>query len=97
MPRSRGPVAVGCPATLADLIADVVAPASSRGDSAIGYRLASSGRVVVNPAKSAPLALAATDEVLVIAPGLIAATPRPTPVVADDDELDDAIGIASEA
>ena len=50
--------------------ADVVATASSRGDSAIGYRRASSGQVVVNPAKSAPLTLSRDDEVLVIAPGL---------------------------
>ena len=50
--------------------ADIVATASSRGDSAIGYRQASSGKVVVNPAKSAPLTLSRDDEVLVIAPGL---------------------------
>ena len=49
--------------------ADIVATASSRGDSAIGYRRASSGQVVVNPAKSAPLTLSREDEVLVIAPG----------------------------
>ena len=50
--------------------ADIVATASSRGDSAIGYRQASSGKVVVNPAKSAPLTLSRDDEVLVIAPGM---------------------------
>jgi ion channel POLLUX/CASTOR len=50
--------------------ADIVATASSRGDSAIGYRRASSGQVIVNPAKSEPLSLNREDEVLVIAPGL---------------------------
>ncbi len=53
--------------------ADVVATASSLGQSAIGYRVAGTGRVVVNPAKSAPLQLHREDEVLVVAPSLRAA------------------------
>lgn len=57
--------------------ADVVATASSLGDSAIGYRRAASGVVTVNPPKSAPLQLGREDEVLVVAP----AVPR-TPVAA---------------
>ena len=55
----------------ATTFADIVATASARGDSAIGYRRASSGQVVVNPAKSAPLILSREDEVLVIAPGFV--------------------------
>ena len=55
---------------LARTFADVVATASAQGDSAIGYRLAASGAVVVNPAKSVPLTLQREDEVLVVAPGL---------------------------
>ncbi len=50
--------------------ADVVASASAQGQSAIGYRRAGSGEVVVNPAKSAALTLSRDDEVLVIAPGI---------------------------
>jgi len=50
--------------------ADVVATASSLGQSAIGYRLAASGQVVVNPSKSAALQLRREDEVLVVAPSL---------------------------
>lgn len=49
--------------------ADVVATASAQGHSAIGYRLASSGAVTVNPPKSAALTLSRDDEILVIAPG----------------------------
>jgi hypothetical protein len=47
-----------------------VATASRCGHSAFGFRRASSGEVVVNPAKSAPLRLAIDDEVLVLAPGV---------------------------
>jgi ion channel POLLUX/CASTOR len=54
--------------------ADIVATASAQGQSAIGYRRAASGEVVVNPAKSTPLSLTRDDEVLVIAPGLVVAT-----------------------
>ncbi len=49
--------------------ADIVVTASAAGASAIGYRVASSGAVVVNPAKSSPLSLSRDDEVLVIAAG----------------------------
>jgi hypothetical protein len=52
---------------------DVVASASALGQSAIGYRRALSGEVVVNPAKSAALTLSRDDEVLVIAPGIVPA------------------------
>ena len=83
-------------AQLATTFADVVATASTRGDSAIGYRLATSGEVVVNPAKSAPLSLSELDEVLVIAPGLssmaIITSVTGEPV---DAELEEAIGIAN--
>jgi hypothetical protein len=54
----------------ASTFADVVATASRCGHSAFGFRRASSGEVVVNPAKSAPLRLAIDDEVLVLAPGV---------------------------
>ena len=73
----------------ASTFADVVATASGKGASAIGYRLAGSGKVVVNPAKSVPLSLSRDDEVLVIAPGI-----NSTVVSAADDDLDDAVGIA---
>ena len=46
--------------------ADVVAAASSVGHSAIGYRRASDGVVVMNPAKSTALALTDADEVVVL-------------------------------
>ena len=59
-------------AHLAATFADVVATASTMGHSAIGYRRASSGEVVVNPAKSSPLHLERDDEVLVIAAGIAA-------------------------
>ncbi|HEY4331128.1 MAG TPA: hypothetical protein VGM78_01110 [Ilumatobacteraceae bacterium] len=58
-------------AHLASTFADVVATASSMGQSAIGFRRATSGQVVVNPAKSEPLRLDRRDEVLVIAAGLV--------------------------
>ncbi len=76
-------------AQTASTFADVVATASAKGASAIGYRLVDSGKVVVNPAKSAPLSLSRNDEVLVIAPGITSAV-----IPAADDELDDAVGIA---
>lgn len=47
-----------------------LATASLQGHSAVGYRLAGSGEVIVNPAKSAVLRLALEDEVLVLAPGI---------------------------
>ena len=56
-------------AHLATRFADVVATASSLGDSAIGFRVAASGEVVVNPSKSTPLSLGRDDEILVVAPG----------------------------
>jgi Trk K+ transport system NAD-binding subunit len=46
--------------------AQVVAAASAQGHSAIGYRRASDGVVLLNPVKSAPLALDSADEVLVL-------------------------------
>ena len=55
-------------ATEADCFGDVVATAAAIGHSAIGYRLASTGAVVVNPPKSAPLALGADDGIVSIAP-----------------------------
>ncbi len=60
-------------AQLATTFADIVATASSMGQSAIGFRRADSGQVVVNPAKSEPLSLERADEVLVIAAGLVLA------------------------
>ena len=54
-------------ATHARTFADIVVTASAQGQSALGYRIASSNTVVVNPAKSAPLQLADGDEILVIA------------------------------
>jgi hypothetical protein len=60
-------------ATTATCFADIVATASSLEASAIGYRLASTGEVVLNPAKSAPLTLAAADQVIIIAHGMVAA------------------------
>lgn len=84
-------------AHLATTFADVVVTASARGDSAIGYRL-SSGKVIVNPSKSAPLSLTEIDEVLVIAPGIVPAPPEtgsPETGSPDEQELDDAIGIAA--
>jgi len=46
--------------------ATVVAAAMAQGASAIGYRLASTGRVVVNPPKSALIELGPDDQVLVV-------------------------------
>jgi hypothetical protein len=54
-------------AQLATCFADVVATASAMGQTAIGYRDARSGEVVVNPPKSEPLALDRADEVIVVA------------------------------
>lgn len=49
--------------------AEIVAAASRRSHSAIGYRLVSRGEVVVNPAKTAPVRLDANDEILVLSAG----------------------------
>ena len=76
-------------AQTASTFADVVNTASAKGASAIGYRLAGSGQVIVNPAKSVPLSLSRDDEILVIAPGINSAIAS-----APDDDLDDAVGIA---
>jgi K+/H+ antiporter YhaU regulatory subunit KhtT len=54
----------------ATTFADVVVTAATLGQTAIGYRVARTGDVVVNPPKSAPLRLGVDDEVLVLAPGL---------------------------
>ena len=54
----------------ATTFADIVVTASSKGHSAIGYRTANSGQVLVNPPKSAAMTLQRDDEVLVISPGL---------------------------
>ena len=73
-------------ATHARTYADIVVTASAQGQSAIGYRIASSNTVVVNPAKSAPLQLADGDEILVIAdevrPGDRGASPAQSAVPA---------------
>lgn len=53
----------------ATCFADIVITAIAQGASAIGYRRADTGEVVVNPSKSAPLRLSETDEVLVVAAG----------------------------
>jgi hypothetical protein len=58
-------------AQLAANFADIVATASSLGQSAIGYRWAVSGQIVVNPSKSERLRLDRADEVVVIAAGLV--------------------------
>lgn len=57
-------------AQLATAFADVVATASTLGQSAIGYRRVATGEIVVNPAKSAALTLGREDEILVLAPGV---------------------------
>lgn len=44
----------------------IVATASAQGASALGYRLATDGAVVLNPAKSAPLVLAPHDGVVLL-------------------------------
>lgn len=46
--------------------ADVAAAASARGASAFGYRLAETGEVVINPAKSTTVTLGDDDEVVVL-------------------------------
>lgn len=55
-------------ATEAQCFGDVVATAAALGHSAIGYRLAATGEVVVNPPKSVPLALGDDDGIVTIAP-----------------------------
>lgn len=55
-------------ATQASTFADIVVTASARGDTAIGYRRARTGEVVVNPSKAEPMSLQDGDDVLVIAP-----------------------------
>lgn len=57
----------------ATCFADIVVTAIDQGASAIGYRIAATGQVVVNPSKSAPLRLSEADEVLVVAAGQAAA------------------------
>ncbi|MDO8390971.1 MAG: hypothetical protein Q7V57_10810 [Actinomycetota bacterium] len=68
--------APGYGAHLATCFADVVVTASAQGHSAIGYRVVTTGQVVVNPSKRAPLALGRDDEVLVIAPAVGVGTAR---------------------
>ena len=51
----------------ASTFADVIASASTVGDSAFGYRVAATGEVVLNPAKSARLTLGPDDEIVVLA------------------------------
>jgi len=58
--------AVAYGADRAGSYAEIVAAASLQDHTALGYRLAASGEVVINPAKSAATALSATDEVLVL-------------------------------
>jgi Trk K+ transport system NAD-binding subunit len=48
--------------------AAVVAAAAERGETALGWRVASSGEVVVNPSKSTSASLTAADQVLVLGP-----------------------------
>jgi len=48
---------------------ELVATASTLGQSALGYRVAADGSVVVNPAKSASIRLSPGDEVLVLSTG----------------------------
>ena len=60
-----------CPAlayggSAATSFAEVVAAAAQQDHTALGYRRADSGEVVVNPPKSAPLSLGAHDSVLVL-------------------------------
>ena len=50
--------------------ADIVATASTLGASAIGYRVALTGEVVINPAKSAALRLTSHDQIVVVADAL---------------------------
>ncbi len=54
----------------AQTFADVVMSASAIGHTAIGYRIAATGQVVTNPAKSVRLTLAPSDEIIVIAAGV---------------------------
>ncbi len=55
-------------ATEAGCFADVVASASYQGHSAVGFRRAQDGVVVLNPPKSTPLALRRADEIVVLRP-----------------------------
>ncbi|MCB0958002.1 MAG: hypothetical protein KDB04_00575 [Acidimicrobiales bacterium] len=48
--------------------AEVVAAASVRRETALGWRIAATGTVVVNPSKSTRVQLGAADQVLVLAP-----------------------------
>lgn len=48
--------------------ADVVAAASNRGEVALGYRVAATNEVVVNPPKAAALTLADDDSIILIGP-----------------------------
>jgi voltage-gated potassium channel Kch len=48
--------------------AEIVAAASQRGQTAFGWRVDATGEVVVNPAKAMSVALAETDQVLVLGP-----------------------------
>ena len=48
--------------------AEIVAAASQRGQTAFGWRVDATGEVVVNPAKSAAVAFAEADQVLVLGP-----------------------------
>jgi hypothetical protein len=48
--------------------AEVVAAASLRGQTAFGWRVASTNDVVVNPAKAQTVVLGADDQVLVLGP-----------------------------
>ncbi len=60
----RSAAEFGAPGELS--FAEIVATGSSAGMTALGYRIAATGEVVVNPAKSARLRLVEADEVLVI-------------------------------
>ena len=54
----------------AQTFADVVMSASAVGQTAIGYRVAATGQVVTNPAKSERLSLTVSDEIIVVADGV---------------------------
>ena len=62
-------------ATEAGCFADLVAAASLQGHSAVGFRRAEDGIVVLNPPKSAPLALRRADEVVVLRPPMVVPSP----------------------
>ena len=58
--------------------AEIVAASAAKGESALGYRIAATSEVVVNPAKSTVVTLGEKDQVLVLGPKVIGpASPSP--------------------